>query len=370
MTQCGKESKGSRDAKRSLRLFEQCFSRVRMSQSANRFDLLRLVFASGVFVYHAIVLASLDVGGVWEARLAVLAETCIQGFFIVSGALVYGSWERSKGLADYAGKRVRRLYPAYLVIILVPAIISFFLSFDIGAVGRYLAANAVFLNFLEPNLPGLFVENRFTEVNGALWTLKIEVLFYMSVPILAFFLTRMKQLWWVGLAVLYLGGVVWALSVPQLVEGFLGERIARQLPGQMAYFASGMMLWRVWDWAKTQSGLFLLIGGLVTLISFLIPFGEVFRAAGLAALIVGMAFIPGPALNAARWGDVSYGVYIVHFPILQTMVAFGLFTQLGTLGGFAAATVLVFGLSYGLWWLIEKPALRPDSHYRQVSKTE
>jgi peptidoglycan/LPS O-acetylase OafA/YrhL len=341
-----------------------------MTQPANRFDFLRLVFACGVFLYHAVVLASLDVGGVWEARLAVLAETCIQGFFIVSGALVYGSWERSQGLSDYAGKRVRRLYPAYLVIILVPAAIGLALSFDFGAVGRYLAANLVFLNFLEPNLPGVFAENRFTEVNGALWTLKIEVLFYMCVPILAFILTGMKRLWWLGLAVLYLGGVVWALSVPQLIEGFLGERIARQLPGQMAYFASGMVLWRFWDWAKAQSGLLLLTGGLVTLVSFLIPFGEVLRAAGLAALIAGIAFMPGPALNAARWGDVSYGVYIVHFPILQAMVAFGVFTQLGAVGGFAAATVLVFGLSYGLWWLIEKPALRPDSHYRQVSKTE
>lgn len=94
------------------------------------------------------------------------------------------------------------------------------------------------------------------------------------------------------------------------------------------------------------------------------------RPAALAALVAGVAFLPGPHLNAARWGDVSYGVYIVHFPVLQALVAFGVFASLGAGAAMALAFVLVFGLSYGLWWLIEKPALRPDSHYRRASETE
>ncbi|MEO0883403.1 MAG: acyltransferase, partial [Pseudomonadota bacterium] len=61
---------------------------------ANRFDFLRLVFASTVFVYHLVTLAALDVRGIWELHLADLAEISIQGFFVISGALVYGSWER------------------------------------------------------------------------------------------------------------------------------------------------------------------------------------------------------------------------------------------------------------------------------------
>lgn len=339
-----------------------------MTDDANRFDLLRLVFASGVFVYHAVAIAALDGGGVWEARLGQVAELCIQGFFIVSGALVYGSWERSRGLSDYTGKRVRRLYPAYLVVILVPALVSLALSFDVGGVALYLAANGVFLNFLASGLPGLFEGNRFGEVNGALWTLKIEVMFYIALPVLAWALARLGALWWLGVAALYVGGVVWALGVPALIEGELGARLGRQLPGQMAYFASGIALWKLWDVARGRAVWLVPIGALVLAVSFAVPFGEAVRAAGLAALIAGVAFAPGPNLNAARWGDVSYGVYIVHFPVLQAMVATGVFGALGAAGGLAAAFVLVFGLSFGLWWLVEKPALRVDSHYRRVSE--
>ena len=176
-----------------------------MTQSANRFDFIRLFFAAGVFVYHAVALARLDGSGDWESGLSYFAEVSIQGFFIVSGLLVAGSLDRSSGLADYAGKRVRRLYPAYAVVILIPALISLLWTGNIEGVGRYLAANLVFLNFLSPELPGLFSANRFPEVNGALWTLKIEVMFYLSLPLILPILNRLKALWWVGVLVLYVG---------------------------------------------------------------------------------------------------------------------------------------------------------------------
>ncbi|MEQ9315317.1 MAG: acyltransferase family protein, partial [Henriciella sp.] len=140
-----------------------------------------------MFVFHAWALSAMAPFGETEQALGVLAELSIQGFFIVSGALVYGSLERSETLATYAEKRVRRLYPAYAVVILVPALVSGFLTgwADVTAILSYLGANLIFLNFLSPDLPGLFDANRFTEVNGALWTLKIEVMFYIGLPVLA-----------------------------------------------------------------------------------------------------------------------------------------------------------------------------------------
>ena len=342
-----------------------------MSATPNRFDLLRLVFASVVFVYHGTVLPALDMGGGPERWLGGLAEVSIQCFFIVSGALVFGSLERSSSVSDYAGKRLRRLYPAYAAVVLVPALASLALSWGgqdaLGQIGRYLAANLVFLNFLEPNLPGLFAGQRFGEVNGALWTLKIEVMFYLALPVLAWGLGKLGRHWWFGLAALYIGGTAWAMLVPTW-EHVLSAQVARQLPGQLAFFVSGMGLWRLWDRAKMRPWLFGALGlGLVAL-SWLHPMLEFLRAAGLAGLIGWAAFAPGPVLNAARWGDVSYGVYITHFPVVQALVAAGLFTAIGAIGGLAIAGALILGLSFALWWLVEKPALRKDSHYRKVSE--
>jgi len=335
--------------------------------TGNRFDLIRLVLASAVFAYHAIALTAFGGTGPLEARFALAAELSIQGFFIVSGALVAGSLARSESVMDYAGKRIRRLYPAYAVVILIPAAVSLALTSDIEGVGRYVGANLVFLNFLSPDLPGLFAGNRFTAVNGALWTLKVEVMFYVALPVIALLMRAFGKAGWIVLVLLCAGGEAWRYFVPVLIDHPLAPELARQLPGQMAFFASGMALWSLWSAAKARPLVFGVLGLALLAASVAHPYAAPLRAAGLAGVIAAIAFLPGPALNAARFGDVSYGVYITHFPILQAMIMAGLFVQLGYAAGFAAAALLVFAASFLLWHLVEKPALRPSSHYRQAA---
>lgn len=346
--------------------------------TANRFDLLRLVFAAGVTVFHAVALTAIAPDGSLETALGALAEISIQGFFIVSGALVFGSLVRSRSLSDYAEKRVRRLYPAYAVIILIPALISLMVAGPGAFAGilRYLAANLVFLNFLAPDLPGLFDGQRFEAVNGALWTLKVEVMFYLALPIIAWVMRRAGKAQWAVLAFFYVAGEAWRLLLepalgaanasPSLIA--LAPELARQLPGQMAFFASGMGLWLVWDLAKEKTGQLGLIGLALFMASFVHPVLEPLRAAGLAGLIAWAAFAPGPVLNAARYGDISYGLYITHFPILQGLIMAGVFATAGLSAGFAIAALLTLVASFLLWWFVEKPALRRDSHYRQAAK--
>ncbi|MDJ0920566.1 MAG: acyltransferase [Henriciella sp.] len=340
-----------------------------MSASENRFDLLRLVFATLVFVYHGAVLTSGGELTIWHRNLGVLAELAIQGFFIASGALVYGSLERSREIADYAGKRIRRLYPAYVVVILVPTVIAIVINWEntdaMAQIARYFGANLLFLNFLQPNLPGLFEDHAITAVNGALWTLKIEVMFYMVLPFVAAILTRLARYWWIGLLILYVGGWIWSVEAAKLEHPFAAQ-IARQLPGQMAYFASGMALWKLWPVARARPVALLFVGLTLLVGSFVIAPLEILRAAALAAVIAGIAFMPGPTIRAARWGDVSYGIYITHFPIVQGLVALGILSALPLLGQIALPAALVLLASYVLWWTVERPSLRRDSHYRNA----
>ena len=335
--------------------------------AANRFDLIRLALASAVFAYHAIVLSALAPLSGLERAWGHVAEIAIQGFFIVSGALVAGSLVRAQSLADYAGKRVRRLYPAYATVILIPALISLLMGGNPGGVANYVGANLVFLNFLSPDLPGLFEGNRFTEVNGALWTLKIEVMFYLCLPIIGWVLRRMGRAQWIALVALYAAGEAWRHYVPVLLDHPLAPVLARQLPGQMAFFASGIALWQVWDLARAKPFWFGAAGLALVLLSARHPWLEPLRGAGLAGLVACAAFLPGPALNAARFGDISYGVYITHFPILQGLVMAGAFAALGYAAGFLLSAVGVIAASYALWHLVERPALRPSSHYRKVA---
>lgn len=339
-----------------------------MPASVNRFDALRLLFAGAVFAYHLLGLSGQWAGQGLENSLAQLAEISIQGFFIISGALVYGSLERSRSVADYAGKRIRRLYPAYAVIILVPALISLVLTGQVAGVAKYLAGNLAFLNFLAPELPGFFQHNRFTAVNGALWTLKVEVAFYLVLPLLAWALRRAGRWKWAMLASLYIAGEVWRAVF--LSSGEPGAAsLARQLPGQMSFFVAGMAMWLVWDRAEQAGWRAAIVGAVILAASIWIEALIPLRAIGLALLIATAAFASGPALNAARFGDISYGVYIIHFPIIQALVAAGLFAFNPALG-IAVSVAIVIALSYALWHLVEKPALRPSSHYRRAAEAE
>lgn len=335
----------------------------------NNFHLVRLILALMVAAYHAVVLPGIAEWAPVEGPMSLAAELGVQGFFVVSGYLVWTSLQRSVSLRLYAEKRVRRLFPAYIVVVLVCAIVALIASeqarADLAGVGRYVGWNLAFLNFMEPNLPGLFEVNRFSEVNGALWTLKIEVMFYIILPVLGWILATAGRYRWLLVVGIYVGAEVWRIALEQAGSaqgsGILIE-LSRQLPGQMSFFITGIALaaWRDqlnWKSAIMPVGLVLLV------VSAVVPSLDFLRAAGIGIVVVWIASGLPHLFNAARLGDFSYGIYIVHFPILQALVAGSLFLASPWLG-LAAAFGGAFLAAALLWWLIERPALRADSAYR------
>ena len=94
---------------------------------------------------------------------------------------------------------IRDSYPAYFTVVMLCAIgLVAVSSLNVAdyfstAWTKYVVANLLFLNFLHPTLPGVFEGNKIPEVNGALWTLKIEVLFYLSVPVFVFLFRRFSH---------------------------------------------------------------------------------------------------------------------------------------------------------------------------------
>ena len=67
--------------------------------------------------------------------------------------------------------------------------------------------------------------------------------------------------------------------------------------------------------------------------------------------------------NFARYGDFSYGVYIIHFPVVQAMVATGWFGE-HPWSAFGWSAALVAALSVACWHAVERPFLKRRSHYR------
>lgn len=71
--------------------------------------------------------------------------------------------------------------------------------------------------------------------------------------------------------------------------------------------------------------------------------------------------------NFGRYGDISYGVYIYHFPVIQALIVAGLFKS-NLLFGVLGAIVTVFLMAFLSWHLVEKRFLLPSSHYFQAEK--
>jgi peptidoglycan/LPS O-acetylase OafA/YrhL len=323
---------------------------------ANNFDVLRLCFAAIVVLAHCADLSqqhSLS----WAARL-VNSRVAVEGFFAMSGYLIVASYERSSSFISYVRKRALRILPAYWATLLFSLLLGsalstlplsqFAESFDTW---KYIFANLTFANFLHPSLPGLFVHNpEDSAVNGALWTIKIELMFYLLVPAIAALCRRFGA--WQSLLVLFLLSILYQAGCERLHQ----PKLAKQFPGQLCFFVVGILvhyhlplifLYRKWVLAITVFAYcaYLTLGG-IALEAIAVP---------LAVFCVAFLFphVQGPT----KYGDFSYGIYVFHFPIIQALIAVGLFDKspclaMGTV--FASVTLLAIAS----WKLIESPSLR------------
>jgi peptidoglycan/LPS O-acetylase OafA/YrhL len=334
--------------------------------SRNNFDLLRLVFAAMVALVHVS-----DISG--EPALngvsrVVSSDLAVKAFFVVSGFLIVMSYERSTSWRSYAEKRVRRIYPAYAVMIVLCASLLGVVStvswpqYFSATWLRYLVANLTFLNFLQPTLPGVFEANKVPLVNGALWTLKVEVGFYLMVPILVWLSQRIG--WRLVLGSAYLmstvyAGVLWSLTVSTGSDTYF--QWSRQLPGQLSYFVAGAALFYLLPVFERKMPLFV-VSALVLLGIDQVYGIALVEPAALAVVVVAAGLFAYVG-QVGKYGDLSYGVYILHFPIIQLLLHSGWFR--GRPAALIAATVILTGAgAFAMWHVVEKRWLLRNSYYR------
>jgi peptidoglycan/LPS O-acetylase OafA/YrhL len=155
---------------------------------------VRYYLALSVVMAHFSTLTGVEVW--WPTS----SYDAVGGFFALSGFLVYGSYLRAPSLKTFIANRARRILPAYSFIILLCAFGLVGLStlpaaeyFTSWHWWRYLLSNLTFLNFLCPDLPGVFSGNEMTAVNGSLWTLKVEWMLYLTVPLVAWLIAKLRR---------------------------------------------------------------------------------------------------------------------------------------------------------------------------------
>lgn len=288
-------------------------------QKRNDIQILRALAVIFVVLFH------LEVAGIESGFLGV------DVFFVVSGflmAILYKTGETKK----FFERRAKRLLPAYFTTVAITLIASIFivLPSELGQV----ATQSIYSIFFANNF-GFWMQNSYfskTDFNPLLhlWSLGVEIQFYLIVPLLVWFFRKSK------------------IFLPLVLIGsFLSCVFIVGISPKTSFF---MMPLRIWEFLigfiiayyltnegniKTQNYQWLGLIGLIVLCA--IPFIRVDGQSlnrleahpSFYALLV--CFATSLVLSCglpkvlqessfgnflAKIGDYSYSIYLVHFPII------------------------------------------------------
>ena len=252
-------------------------------------------------------------------------------FFIISGFLICQSFDQRKTVPKYFERRVRRIYPGYIVATSICAFVFipiFSSHADLSAteVFKTLGLNLLLRNYFPPS--DVF-DGR--PLNGSLWSIPFEFWCYIGLAMLG--LSRLLKARWSIVAIVCLTMLirVWLDLTGRKPGGGLAELI---IGWQYTWFIvlpcflAGTALYLYRD-VLPRSGLAASAGLVLLLCSANLPIDPLYRS-GLVNLlfppviaysVIYIAFDPRIKLhNAARFGDFSYGTYLYAYPIQEALL--------------------------------------------------
>jgi len=339
-----------------------------MTGRANNFDALRLFAAISVIFSHSFLIAEGTQNREWLILLT--GNQCILGltgvfiFFAISGFLVTQSFEQTPNRLHFLAKRALRIFPGLFVATLLSAFIlgPLVTTLPLGAyLSRaepysYVLGNTL-LDQTVHELPGVrFVDNPVgLEINGSLWTLRYEFVMYLMVLILGV-LRRVK----VRTLLPLLGFGMVCLYSNMLDEFEKWGWFFQVFSGWgwlVGFFAAGMILYKLRHTGVFDGRVALLALAGLALSVPLRQFITFFPLFG-CYLALWLALNPHlPVIPAARFGDLSYGLYIYGWPVEEAVMWIS--------GGrapwwqvFLVALPAASAMAFLSWHLVERPMLR------------
>ena len=333
----------------------------------NGFNLVRLVCALLVVVYHAfqlnVVHPGVDPASALMGPTADLGSLAVATFFLLSGLFVSHSWLRDPHLGRFAARRVARILPGLAVCLLLTTLVAIGWFSTRGwamladwAPWRYMGGAAL-LHGLQYNiapqelsLPDVLGG---MALNGPLWTLYWEGRMYVMVALIGVAAVLPLRRWLRGAALFLLlaanlfpdvaSGYVWEVRMwSMFLCGMLLATLAPRVRVGPVQLACALALLAL-NWTRSAA----LTPSPVTWFGLAL-------AASAAALWVGSTGLAG--LAHVRRHDYSFGVYIYHWPLLLLLrAALPPLDALPLLGVTLAVLLPVAALS---WHGVEQPVLR------------
>jgi peptidoglycan/LPS O-acetylase OafA/YrhL len=319
-------------------------------------------------------------------------------FFLITGFLLTLPWFRhaDAGLPapdwrSFYARRARRILPAYYVqlvflfFIVLPLIYPRIWIQSTPFVVGNLGAHVTFLHYTTP------LTSSSMTVNGALWTLAIEVQYYLLLPLVAplfvrwparslvtafFIASGWRWLAWHDLDLIV--DLFMKLGAKaQITEKEARHLLATQFPAWALHFALGIVLGRTWMLRRAR-----VIEGIARFVPVVVAVGSAWGLCAIlrqgTALLGDMGWAAFPiviavgfgavvswpsawlsrvvANRALAWvGKVSYSAYLYHLPVL--LLFNYLLPGFGAMTAFGLWVAVVLGVSAVSFRFVEKPFL-------------
>ncbi len=342
----------------------------------NNFDLLRLIAAIQIAAYHSYEHLHFTSPLLNDLIYSFRYFFGIHILFTISGFLIYSSYARNNDLKTYLRNRFLRVYPGLWLCLLTTAgvlvVLGYINSGNIFSRGfaAWLATQATVFQFYTPDmLRGFGVGNP----NGALWTIPVELCFYIFIPFLFWLSARgrinknLLILLWMALSIAF---NVWYQPYKfQPERSHLVKLLGVSPAPYLFYFLLGALAANNWErikkWYEGKGVIWLSV---YLLYCFVFCFWLQKFQVGywtnayhfmsvilLSQTTIALAYTHKQlGVKVLRHNDYSFGIYIYHMPVINVLLTMGYQSS-------PYLFFVVFGiagaLAYFSWRFVEKPFL-------------
>lgn len=338
----------------------------------NSLDFLRLLAAAQVAVLHSFEFTMNEVTSHWFFELLRLFPG-VPIFFFISGFLISKSYERAPSLGEYFRNRALRIFPALIVCVFVNLLMVGWTSYfkivnaSLGDITLLFFAKTTILQFYNPEFMRGFGDG---VLNGSLWTICVELQFYVLIPVL-YRLFELKEKQRLSLLVMLLVVFIVANRFLYLSSEYYSDQVIWKLyrvsfMPWIYMFIFGIIVQRHFDlFAGSLSRVPLFpFFILYTVLSYIFSRHGMEYGNGvppyvyfpLAILVLRFAYLrPVITHRLLKGNDISYGIYIWHMPLINQLLY--LSEEIGI-----EDVLIVIGSSFAIalcsWFFLEKNMLK------------